>query len=189
MTNKELIEKQVKYLREIFDIKKIDLNNIKQYETPRVCFECVRKNNYFVEKEEIPGHEVLNINSIEIIEPLHYVSFIGFNTKKGPEWYIIDPTYSQFFENKIFKNYMLNHHKDFSIKLLEQGYIEVTLSNILSYINSFTLSNAYTNEIDIEKVYLNLKIFLETRKILRQNDIIKLDEIIEENFHSKQKSK
>ena len=146
MTNEEVIKKQVDLLRKGYSI------GIYPDYVPLVCNECALENDKFTYKNNL-GFEEISLTRLGIPEPFHRASLIGFNTSNGPEWFIVDPTYGQFFENEKFRNYMFDNYKDFSLKLLKQGYIECTLSNMLYYINGFVFSNAYRNDIDSDLVY------------------------------------
>ena len=37
-----------------------------------------------------------------INNPFHRASLIGFNSEEGPKWFLVDPTYGQFFKKKKF---------------------------------------------------------------------------------------
>ena len=170
MKQEQLLKEHIEYLRKKYYIDKYPNQVYKQ------CNECDIENFLFAGRNDL-GYEQIKTTALGIEEPFHRASLIGFNTKNGPKWYIVDPTYGQFFyennedeienlQNKIFKNYMFTNHKEFSTKLLEQGYIECTLQNMLYYINGFALSNAYTNNIDINLVYT------KTEELLLSNNIV-----------------
>jgi len=159
MNSKEAISKQVELLREGYKIGKYP-NQIK-----RICNECDLENMKFADKNGL-GYASINFNHIGISEPFHRASIIGFPTSEGIIWYLVDPTYGQFFENDKFKNYMFENYKDFSNQLLKMGFIECTLSNIFNYINGFVFSNAFISNINIEEIYNNIE------KLLISNNII-----------------
>jgi len=165
MTNKEIIKKQVELLRKGYNI------GIYPNEIEKLCTECDLENDKFTLINNIPGYASINLLNFGIKEPYHRASLIGFNTVNGPEWFLVDPTYGQFFENETFKNYMIENHEDFSINLLKEGFIECTLSNIVAYFNGFVFSNAFTTDININEVYDKLENFLITNKIVNK-DII-----------------
>ena len=146
MKNEQKIIEQVKYLRNKYYI------GIYPNEVEKMCNECDIENALFSDENNF-AHISINLVNLGIPEPFHRASLIGLNTDNGPIWFIVDPTYGQFFENEKFKNYMISNYKKFSYKLLKQGYIECNIENMLSYINGFVLSNAYTFNINKDKVY------------------------------------
>lgn len=166
MTNEESIRKQVDLLRKGYSI------GIYPYHIPLLCNECDEENLKFTIINNL-GYEQINLVNLGIPEPFHRASLIGFNTQNEPEWFIVDPTYGQFFENDTFRNYMFNNHKDFSLKLLKKGYIKCTLTNMMYYINGFVFSNAFKNDIDKNLVYKKVE------KLLLSNVIV--DKEIYEN--------
>ena len=161
MTNEEVIKKQVALLRKGYSI------GIYPDYIPLVCNECALENDKFTYRNNL-GFEEISLTRLGITEPFHRASLIGFNTPKGPEWFIVDPTYGQFFENKKFRNYMFDNYKDFSLKLLNQGYIECTLPNMMYYINGFVFSNAYMNDIDSNLVYQKVEELLFSNVIVNK---------------------
>lgn len=161
MTNEQAIEKQVTLLREGYSI------GIYPRDVPLMCNECAQENHKFACINNL-GYEEISLTRLGISEPFHRSSLIGFNTKNGPQWFIVDPTYGQFFSNTKFRNYMFDNHKDFSLKLLKQGYIECTLLNMMSYINGFVFSNAFTNDIDSDLVYQKVEELLFSNIIVNK---------------------
>ena len=161
MTNEEAIKKQVNLLRKGYSI------GIYPNYVPLVCNECALENDKFAYRNNL-GFEEISLTRLGISEPFHRASLIGFDTPNGPEWFIVDPTYGQFFENKKFRNYMFDNHKEFSLKLLKQGYIECTLPNMMYYINGFVFSNAYMNNIDSELVYKKVEELLFSNVIVNK---------------------
>ena len=120
MNNEDIIKKYIKLLR-----NKYDMGLYPRY-VERYCNECDLENFLFADKNNL-GYEQIHFYNLGFKEPFHRASLIGFNTKNGPEWFIIDPTYGQFFENKYFKNYMFKYHNNFSISILKHGYIKCSL--------------------------------------------------------------
>ena len=161
MTNEEAIKKQVALLRKGYSI------GIYPDYVPLMCNECALENDKFAYRNNL-GFEEISLTRLGIPEPFHRASLIGFDTLNGPEWFIVDPTYGQFFENKKFRNYMFDNYKDFSLKLLNQGYIECTLPNMMYYINGFVFSNAYMNDIDSNLVYQKVEELLFSNVIVNK---------------------
>lgn len=175
MDSKDAISKQVELLRNGYNILKYP-NCVE-----RMCVECDLENMKFADRNEL-GYANINFEHLGIPEPFHRASIIGFPTNKGPIWYLVDPTYGQFFENEKFKNYMFKNHKDFSDELLDKGFIECNLSNILNYINGFIFSNAFTSNINVEEVYNNIENLLVSNKIIN-NDLNNLHKRLIELLH------
>ena len=161
MTNEEAIKKQVALLRKGYSI------GIYPDYVPLMCNECALENDKFAYRNNL-GFEEISLTRLGIPEPFHRASLIGFDTSNEPEWFIVDPTYGQFFENKKFRNYMFDNYKDFSLKLLNQGYIECTLPNMMYYINGFVFSNAYMNDIDSNLVYQKVEELLFSNVIVNK---------------------
>lgn len=161
MTNEEAIKKQVTLLRKGYSI------GIYPDYVPLMCNECTLENDKFAYRNNL-GFEEISLTRLGVTEPFHRASLIGFDTPNGPEWFIVDPTYGQFFENKKFRNYMFDNYKDFSLKLLNQGYIECTLPNMMYYINGFIFSNAYRNDIDSNLVYQKVEELLFSNVIVNK---------------------
>ena len=172
MTNEEAIQKQVELLRKGYYIRKYP------DEIERVCNECDVQNFLFAGRNEL-GYETINLKCLGIPEPFHRASLIGFNAKEGPEWFIVDPTYGQFFENEMFKNYMFKNYKEFSLELLDKGYIKCSLLNMLCYINGFVLSGAYTTSVDKDKVYENVEELLLSQNIVNREINSTYDKLME----------
>lgn len=160
MTIEEAITKQVKLLR-----KEYDIDIFPNYVDTK-CNECDIENFKFAVFNNLE-YEQISLTKLGITEPYHRASLLGFNTGNGLEWFIVDPTYGQFFHNEIFNQYMSSHHLTFSHSILEKGYVKCTLPNIYSYLSGFVFSNAFTNNINSEMVYNNLE------KLLSQNNISK----------------
>lgn len=161
MTNEEAIKKQVALLRKGYSI------GIYPDYVPLMCNECALENDKFAYRNNL-GFEEISLTRLGIPEPFHRASLVGFDTSNEPEWFIVDPTYGQFFENKKFRNYMFDNYKDFSLKLLNQGYIECTLPNMMYYINGFVFSNAYMNDIDSNLVYQKVEELLFSNVIVNK---------------------
>lgn len=159
MTNKEVIKKQVELLRNGYNI------GVYPNVVEKLCNECDSENLKFTIVNRL-GYEQINLNHLGIKEPFHRASLIGFNTKDFPEWFIVDPTYGQFFESVKFKNYMFKYYQEFTTILLKDGFIENNISNILAYINGFIYSRAFTRNINKEEVYNNLQELLLSNNIV-----------------------
>lgn len=159
MTNKEVIKKQVELLRNGYNI------DVYPNVVEKLCNECDSENLKFTIVNRL-GYEQINLNHLGIKEPFHRASLIGFNTKDFPEWFIVDPTYGQFFESIKFKNYMFKYYQKFATILLKDGFIENNISNILAYINGFIYSRAFTKSINEEEVYNNLQELLLSNSIV-----------------------
>lgn len=159
MTNKEVIKKQVELLRNGYNI------GVYPNVVEKLCNECDSENLKFTIVNRL-GYEQINLNHLGIKKPFHRASLIGFNTKDFPEWFIVDPTYGQFFESTKFKNYMFKYYQEFTTILLKDGFIENNISNILAYINGFIYSRAFTKSINEEEVYNNLQELLLSNSIV-----------------------
>lgn len=159
MTNKEVIKKQVELLRNGYNI------GVYPNVVEKLCNECDSENLKFTIVNRL-GYEQINLNHLGIKEPFHRASLIGFNTKDFPEWFIVDPTYGQFFESTKFKNYMFKYYQEFTTILLKDGFIENNISNILAYINGFIYGRAFTKSINEEEVYNNLQELLLSNSIV-----------------------
>lgn len=167
MSNEEAIKKQILLLRDGYSI------GVYPEEIQTLCNECAREILKFTIINNL-GYEQISLTRLGIQEPFHIASLIGFNNKHGAEWFLVDPTYGQFFTNNNFKKYMLDNYKAFSLKLLQQGYIKCTLSNIKAYINGFIYSNAYQQNIDIKEVYNNLYNLFISNDIIKEKTTSKL---------------
>ena len=161
ISNEEAIKRQVSLLREGYSI------GVYPEYVPLMCNECDSENMKFAYVNDL-GYEQISLVRLGIPEPFHRASLVGFNTDNGPEWFIVDPTYGQFFENEKFKEYMFGNYEEFSNKLLNQGYIECTLPNMLSYINGFALSDAYCSDIDVDEVYQKVEELLLSNVIVNR---------------------
>lgn len=140
------VKKQVALLRKGYDI------GVYPEYVPLVCNECDSENLKFSVVNET-GYEQISLTRLGIPEPFHRASILGFNSPNGPEWFIVDPSYGQFFENVMFRNYMKNNYPDFSNSLLKQGYVRCTMDNVRSYFDGFIYSKAFCKKIDSDKVY------------------------------------
>lgn len=69
--------------------------------------------------------------------------------KVDDTWYIVDPTYGQFYLDISFKEYMSKHHPELN-SLLTKGYIPYSIDILRSYFDGF--ASVYGEEIDFEKV-------------------------------------
>lgn len=137
-------------------------------EIPCLCSECDLENMRFADLYDY-GYVHFKLSMFGINYPFHRASIIGFNSSNGPKWFLVDPTYGQFFKKEKFESYMAYYNTDFSIELLEQGYIECTLDNMLAYVDGFVNSGAYTKKLDEDIIHLKVKDFLIENKILSNN--------------------
>ena len=153
MTIEELIKQHVTSLRKHYSI------GIYPNDVPLMCNECDVENFRFAIKYSLL-YEQIKLSDLGILEPFHRASLIGFSTNNANEWFIVDPTYGQFFENEKFRNYMFDNYKEFSLTLLNQGYIKFTNFNMMCYINGFVFSNAYITNIDSNVVYKKIEALL-----------------------------
>ena len=131
----------VEELRKRYDIGKYDLKQELGI-VEKKCNECDIETFLFCGKLGLE-YEQIKLDNIGIEVPFHRASLVGFSCLEGFKWYLVDPTYGQFFENKRFRDYMKNNYGLFSLELLDNGYIECNLVKMLAYINGFIYSNAY----------------------------------------------
>lgn len=161
MNNKQVIKKQIELLRSGYHI------GIYPEYIPLLCNECDLENFKFACVNNI-GYNQINLEKLGINKPFHKASLLGFNTENASEWFLLDPTYGQFFKNEVFKNYMINNYKDFSLELLNQGFIECNMENIKCYFNGFIYSNAFTNNIDYDLVNENITTLFYSNNIIKK---------------------
>ena len=116
----EVIRKQVDLLRNGYNIK------IYPLEVEKLCNECDAENFKFAILNEL-GYKQIRVDTLVPNAPFHRASLIGFNVPKGSKWFIVDPTYGQFYSNKEFRDYMFIDYNDFSCRLLFSGaFNEIT---------------------------------------------------------------
>ena len=151
MTNKEVIKKQVELLRNGYNI------GVYPNVVEKLCNECDSENLKFTIVNRL-GYEQINLNHLGIKEPFHRASLIGLNTTNGAKWFIVDPTYGQFYSNTAFYNYMIDNYEDFSNKILNQGYIECTPYNFTSYLNGFIFSGAFNEITKVDPILIAKKV-------------------------------
>lgn len=137
-------------------------------DVPGLCNECDFESMKFADLYDY-GYEQIKLSIFGINHPFHRASLIGYNSENGPRWFLVDPTYGQFFKKKKFLDYMAFYHTEFSIELLEQGYIECTLENMLIYVDGFVNSGAYTKKLDKTMVNQKVKDFLIDNNIINNN--------------------
>lgn len=178
MKNEEVVKEYVENLRKEYNIKKYP-NTVE-----KKCNECAQYNLLNVPEFY---YEHINLINLGITSPFHVASILGFEIENKIKWFIIDPTYGQFFENRVFRNYMFNNYKDFSERILEDGYIECTLSNMLNYINGFVFSGAYVNNVDEKLVYNNIKQLLIAQNIVNEKEFDNLENNKSKTFIKKLK--
>lgn len=170
-SNEVVVRKQVSLLRDGYDI------GIYPDDIPLMCNECDEENLKFSIFNDL-GYEQINLTRLGIEEPFHRASILGFNSDNGPEWFIVDPTYGQFFENNKFRTYMEQNYMEFSVTILSQGYVRCTLENIQSYMDGFIYSNAFCKNVDSEKVYKNVdKLLRDSRIICEEENVSNLGKI------------
>jgi len=156
------LDKQISLLREYYQIG-IFPNSVKC-----LCNECDGEMLKFTILNNL-GYEQIHFNNLGIDEPFHRASLVGFNTDNGPRWFIVDPTYGQFFSNKKFCSYVERNCLEFGSKLLKNGYIECNLSNIFYYFSSFIYSGAYSRGVDEYLVFDNINKLLIGQKIIKKS--------------------
>ena len=135
---------------------------------PCLCNECDIENMRFADLYDY-GYVHIKLSMLGINHPFHRASIIGFNSEEGPKWFLVDPTYGQFFKKNKFADYMSFYQTSFSIELLENGYIECNLDNMLSYVDGFINSGAYTKKLNEEIVIQKVKDFLIENNIIYNN--------------------
>jgi hypothetical protein len=159
MDNNSAIKKQVSLLRKYY--------NISTYPDSVGCFchECDLENYIFSLRNNLYYEQIL-LSKLGIDNPFHRASILGFSADYGIQWFLVDPTYGQFFQNEKFANYMFSNYKEFSLELLNNGFVECTLENIYSYMHGFMFSKAFSDNIDTKIVYNNLyNILLNMKEI------------------------
>lgn len=164
----DVIKKQVELLRSGYNI------GIYPNEVEKLCNECDKENFKFACRNDL-GYEQIRVHHLIPNAPFHRASLIGFNSQEGPKWFIVDPTYGQFYSNTNFAYYMFSNYNDFSSKILNQGYIECTSNNLTSYLNGFVFSGAFNDIADpllvqknvdrnIQKGLYNVEIKIKTKQ-------------------------
>lgn len=157
------VKKQVALLREGYDI------GVYPEYVPLMCNECDSENLKFSVVNET-GYEQINLTGLGIPEPFHRASILGFNSPNGPEWFIVDPTYGQFFEDETFRRYMEEKYGKFSSTLLKQGYVRCTMDNVRAYFDGFVYSNAFCRDVDNSKVYDRVGSLLVSSGIIDEDE-------------------
>jgi len=163
MINEEIIKKQIELLRRGYDIP------VYPKEIPLLCNECDIENFIFACRNGL-YYEQIMLTNLGIDNPFHRASLIGFNNNDKILWFLLDPTYGQFFKYKKFRDYMFLYYYEFSQELLNNGYVECTLDNINSYINGFVFSKAFSNKINVDLVYNNFYSLLINNNVINEND-------------------
>lgn len=166
-SNEVAVQKQVALLRDGYDI------GVYPEYIPLMCNECDEENLKFSIFNDL-GYEQISLTRLGIEEPFHRASILGFNSENGPEWFIVDPTYGQFFENETFKNFMEGHYPEFSETLLQQGYVRCNPNNIQAYMDGFVYSNAFCRNVDSHLVYKKVGKLLKESRIIKNN--VKVEE-------------
>lgn len=125
-------------------------------------------------------------SSLSMKELYHHFGIIGFNGINGPAWYLIDLTYEQF-NTKKYPIYINNKSynvvspgeyisKENKHQLIKKGYIKLTKSNFLDYIDSFMRSYSIKLSVDKDAVYNKLlSEFNELRININDDDKNSLD--------------
>lgn len=162
------MREEQKLRQHIADMRKKYYISVFPGDVPCVCNECDWENMRFADLNDF-GYDQILLSSFGINEPFHKASIIGYNTNTGPKWFIVDQTYGQFFKNKKFINYMAYNHAEFSNTLLEQGYIECNLENMISYIDGFASSNAFIKPLNTDLVYQRVYDFLLKNNVIVGN--------------------
>ena len=170
MDNNSAVKKQVDLLKEYYKIDIYpDFVNC-------LCGECDLENYMFSLRNGL-YYEQIMLSNLGIVNPMHRASLLGFPSDNGIQWFLVDPTYGQFFRNENFANYMFSNHKKFCDELLNNGYIEYNLENIYTYIHGFMFSNAFSSEIDTKLVYNKLYEILLNMKELNDYEYSRKPEI------------
>lgn len=183
MSNEEAIKTQVNLLRGFYKIM-VYPNRVECK-----CSECDLENYLFTLRNNL-GYEPLFLTKLGI-DMYHRASLIGFNSESGVQWFLVDPTYGQFFRNKKFSNYMFSNYKKFSLELLNNGYVECTIENIYSYLHGFMYSEAFNLNVDKDLVYNNIYNLLVKMHVLKNPNVStgeKKEKIISKIFNRKKKS-
>lgn len=169
MKIENIIKELVKKEREKYDI------GIYPRYIPKVCNECDRYNMMFADTNGF-RHEQINTKKFGIDDDdlFHVSSLLGCNTENGPMWYLIDPTYGQFYEDDNFKEYMFNNHYLFSNNLLTNGYIEFDIETLFHYIDGFI--SVYN--LDRELIYRKTDEYFKNIRLFNK-DISLEDELYE----------
>lgn len=147
----KVIKTQVDLLRKGYNIK------IFPEEVEKLCNECDKENFKFAIVNNL-GYEQIRVHDLIPGAPFHRSSLIGFNTTNEAKWFIVDPTYGQFYSNTAFYNYMIDNYEDFSNKILNQGYIECTSYNFTSYLNGFIFSGAFNEITKVDPILIAKKV-------------------------------
>ena len=161
MTPQEALEKLVYLIREYYHIDKYP--NV----VDKLCNECDIETFRFAMQNNL-GYEQIHLTKLGLNEPFHRASLLGFNTDDNFVWYLIDPTYGQFFEDKEFKTYMFKTNPIFCNALLNDGFIKLSIENLLCYINGFI--HCYNKEINPNTIYENLYNLLKSTNIINEVD-------------------
>ena len=170
MKPNEIIQKQVQLLRKGYKI------GIYPNYVEKMCNECDAENFKFAVKNRL-GYEQIHLTNLGFIEPFHRCSIIGIPQKNHIIWYIVDPTYGQFFEDTSFYNYMFTNYNNFSIEILENGFIECSPENLSIYINSFICGYPLIQN-DLETIYTNLLNLISTSCIYSEYGFKQLSTLI-----------
>lgn len=169
LTPKMAITKQIELLRKYYSL------GIYPEYIEKLCNECDIESFKFACNNSL-AYEQIHLTNFGFNEPFHRCSLIGFFKNNIIEWFLIDPTYGQFFEDENFKNYMFSYHNDFSIKLLNQGFIEFSIENLLSYLDSFIANY----EVNSTMLHQNIITLLKNMNININNiDLQNIDDIIQ----------
>lgn len=139
-------------------------------DVPTVCNECDLLNMIFADLNGF-GYVQIRLDHLGISSPYHKASLVGYNSETGPKWFLVDITYGQFFKNKKFNDYMYSRYSNFSDKLLSQGYIDFTIENMISYVDGFANSRAFTKVPNKETVLQIVHNFLLDNNIISDNNI------------------
>ena len=130
----KVIKTQVDLLRKGYNIK------IFPEEVEKLCNECDKENFKFAIVNNL-GYEQIRVHDLIPGAPFHRSSLIGFNTTNGAKWFIVDPTYGQFYSNTAFYN-----------------YIECTPYNFTSYLNGFIFSGAFNEITKVDHILIAKKV-------------------------------
>lgn len=149
MISEDIIKDLIKNLRYVHQI------NTYPKKVGGYCHQCVRDCFGFADYYQYYFQEIIFDNMGLDIN--HRISVLGLPIDSDTiEWYIIDPTYAQFFNKRKFKGYMEKYYPDLTEELTQNGYLKYTSGNLLAVFDGFINSGSFKQAEDIEQVYVNI---------------------------------
>lgn len=119
--------------------------------------------------------ELLPIKKLLNIELTHYATAVEIPTIEGMKWYLMDLTYSQFFQDKYLlddgtymplkKDFVTDIESRFADDLRKKGYVELTRENIKLYIDSFLNAYSKVRHINRNEIYQSVNQYLSDKGI------------------------